>query len=176
MNIKTIIALFATKLTDKVLMIFALRNGGKVKIAKDALRKMQSYKQTSQEKYEAGGVLLGRYIKDSSNIIIDRITVPMGGDIRKRSYFKKQEKRHQKIIDKAWEDSNGTCNYIGEWHTHPECYPYPSIIDKNEWKRKLKEDKFDDRYLYFIIVGTKTTKIWRGDKETLKIRKLSLDE
>ncbi len=153
-------------------MIFFKEKGGELKLNDEAVQKMLLFVQDEKSKPEGGGVLLGRFLKNSENIIIDRVSVPMIGDVRKRNYFKRAQKRHQKIIDTAWEKSNGTCNYLGEWHTHPENYPTPSWLDKKEWKRKLREDTFDSKNLLFVIVGIKETRIWEGDKVTLKIKRL----
>lgn len=152
--------------------IFEMSNKGIIKIDTRALDEMFLYKQEKKEMEEAGGVLLGRFIKESKNIIIDKITVPMIGDLRSRYSFKRAAKMHQIIIDREWEKSKGTCNYLGEWHTHPENYPTPSSVDKNDWKRKLKGDIYSSRYLYFIIIGIKELVIWEGDRRTLKLKQL----
>jgi integrative and conjugative element protein (TIGR02256 family) len=157
----------------KLMNTFILSNKGKIKIDEFALTKMLSYKQDESHKLESGGVLLGRFIKDSKNIIIDRITVPMIGDKQERTRFKRNEKTHQRIIDAAWRNTNGTCNYLGEWHTHPENHPSPSKIDKESWKKKLGGDSFSSRYLYFIIIGIKSICVWEGDRRTLNLKEIN---
>lgn len=122
---------------------------------------------------EAGGVLLGRVLKETGDIIIDEITVPTEGDQRSRFTFYRSRKKHQQAIDMAWEDSQKTCNYLGEWHTHPEPVPTPSSVDLRNWKARLKKDFFDGPCLYFIIVGTETIEAWEGCKESGNIVKLS---
>ncbi|PRR70132.1 Mov34/MPN/PAD-1 family protein [Clostridium thermopalmarium] len=150
-------------------IIFRKSDGGKIKIDVYALQKIMKYLQDDQEKCEAGGVLLGRYIIDSSDIVVDDITTPMKNDTRQRCFFLKQKKYHQKVVTEKWIKSKGTCNYLGEWHTHPEPIPTPSYIDISEWKRLLKENKFDSQYLYFIIAGTEKLRIWEGNKSSLSI-------
>ena len=151
---------------------FVLSNEGKLNISEDVLKSMIIYIQDQRHKREAGGVLIGRFIKNSKHIIVDEISVPMAGDVRSRTFFKREVKKHQEIIDKAWERSNGTLNYLGEWHTHPENYPSPSHIDLASWKLKLTNDIFSSRYLYFIIVGIKEIGVWEGDRRKLMIKKL----
>jgi len=165
---------YVVKTINMLGMIFQRRSDGKIKINTSVVERMQEFIQNRKYKLEAGGVLLGRYLKDSENIIVDRITVPMVGDKQERNYFKRQEKRHQMVIEKAWDKSGGTCNYLGEWHTHAEWYPVPSQLDKKEWKRKLKEDIFDSDTLYFIIVGIKKIRVWEGNKTTMKIKRINL--
>jgi len=153
-------------------MIVKLQNRGLFKIGEVPLARMLSYNQDSREKKEAGGVLLGRFILNSKNIVVDRVTVPMIGDLRERYKFIRGEKMHQRVIQSAWEKSGGTCNYLGEWHTHPEKYPSPSDQDIQNWRRILRTGVFSSLCLYFVIVGTRESYIWEGNRKTLKIKKL----
>jgi len=153
-------------------LVFQLTISAKLKFDTNALARVESFRQHSPSLLEAGGVLLGRFIKDSDNIIIDAVSIPMIGDKRTRNTFKRGAFMHQRVIDWAWLKSKGTCNYLGEWHTHPEKYPTPSLVDWNDWKRKLKEDTFSGRFLYFVIVGIKEICIWQGDREKMKFKKL----
>jgi integrative and conjugative element protein (TIGR02256 family) len=153
-------------------MKYTASNKGNIKIGEEALQRMSAYMQLEKDHCEAGGVILGRFIRNSKDIVIDKVSVPMIGDKRSRFYFIRGAKMHQRIIDTEWNRSNGTCNYLGEWHTHPEPYPEPSKVDIANWKQRLQEDTFFSRYLYFIIVGQKETYMWEGDRRTLKIKKL----
>lgn len=154
--------------------IFEITNGGKIKLAGSVIEILQQHKQVNKDSFESGGVLLGRFIKVSKNIVVDKITPPMKGDKQTRFSFKRLSPLHQEIITEEWKKSNGTCNYLGEWHTHPEDYPTPSGVDIKDWKRKLKKDVFSGRYLYFVIAGIKSIEIWEGDRRTLEIVKLKI--
>jgi integrative and conjugative element protein (TIGR02256 family) len=151
---------------------FKMTNGGHLKIDAHCIRTMRPYIQTKPDMDEAGGVLLGRFITHSKNIVIDKVSVPMFGDKRTRTTFKRLSPMHQLFIDKEWQESKGTCNYLGEWHTHPEQDPWPSGVDTRDWKRKLKTDIFSSRFLYFVIAGTKQVRIWEGDRRTYIIEQL----
>lgn len=147
-------------------------NMGTIKISEPVKNSFLNHVQNEEDIPESGGVLLGRLIKDSKDIIIDIITVPTLGDKQKRNSFVRGAKMHQKIIDSVWEKSNGTCNYLGEWHTHPENYPSPSRIDIKDWKKHLVRNTFSSLFLYYIIVGIKEINVWEGNRRTLKIKKL----
>lgn len=153
---------------------YKLSNGGFIEIDRTALGIMLGYRQKRKNDSEAGGVLLGRFILESKNIVIDEVTKPFSSDIRERARFKRGP-QHQKMIDEKWLLSKGKCNYLGEWHTHPEEYPDPSGKDKSEWKRILKGDTFSSRYLYFVIIGTRDFGLWEGDRRTLKIKELKYE-
>lgn len=155
-------------------VIFAITNGGRIKLTCSLVETLRLYIQVQKNSIESGGVLLGRFIKNSKDIIIDKITTPLKGDKQTRFSFKRISPLHQVIITEEWRKSKGTCNYLGEWHTHPEDFPTPSGVDINDWKRKLKKDVFSGRYLYFIIAGIKSIDIWEGDTRTIEIIKLKI--
>ena len=56
---------------------------------------------------------------------------------------------------------------MGEWHTHPENIPEPSLIDKKNWKKIWNQKEDGD--LFNVIVGTKEIRIWKCN---LKIERL----
>jgi len=155
-------------------MTFNYSNILKFELSVESLQKLSVFVQDQSETPESGGILLGRYIKDCEDIVVDDVTIPMDGDKQSRYSFYRAQKNHQKIIDAEWEKSNGTCNSLGEWHSHPEPYPSPSRLDLSGWRKKIKQDIYDHNALYFVIVGQKQINVWRGDKDTMKIEKLSL--
>jgi integrative and conjugative element protein (TIGR02256 family) len=116
---------------------------------------------------------MGRFINNSEDIVVDKITLPMPGDKATRFSFFRNRNSHQKIIDREWEASCFTCTYLGEWHTHPEPIPTPSFVDKNDWKRKMKQDVFDSDFLFFMIVGTAEIWLWEGNKHKNSITALN---
>lgn len=174
MSIKTLLVQFVAKKQQNKCsaLYFRKSNGGIFKLSGTVVAKLLSCAQTADTIPEGGGVLLGRYIIQSPNIIVDRITVPSGYDIRSRFRFFRGFLYHQKIIDIVWKRSKCRFNYIGEWHTHPEPNPYPSTIDLRDWKRRLENDTVDNDSTFFIIVGTNKINVWEGKKSDRKILKL----
>ena len=142
-------------------LTFARRDGGRLQIAPAACAVLWANAQVGPSALEAGGVLLGRHIRSSQEIIIDTVTTPLPGDLRSRFQFHRSRRRHQEAIDRAWADSNGTCTYLGEWHTHPEPDPRPSVVDWLGWLRKLLMDQFSDS-IFFVVVGTAEVRAWEG--------------
>ena len=49
-------------------------------------------------------------------------------------------------------NSHGEISYLGEWHTHPEDFPKPSIVDKQEWNNIKSKRKYP---IFFLIIGRK---------------------
>jgi len=167
-------ALSATTLTLRDDLVFARPNRGRIKLPAEVIASIHSYVQNDRHKPEGGGVMLGRYIIDSQDVVIDKISFPMPGDRATRTTFFRKKKAHQQIIDREWEVSSHTCTYLGEWHTHPEPYPSPSSIDDTNWKRKLKDDIVDSDSLFFLIVGTSEMRMWEGNRRLRTISLLKL--
>jgi integrative and conjugative element protein (TIGR02256 family) len=152
------------------LPIFTKSDGGRIEISNHALSQMLVYVQNTRRKREAGGILIGRYIVDSLDIVIDQVTVPMAGDRRERFSFWRDCKRHQQILDQIWLESESTSTYLGEWHTHPENVPTPSNIDIKNWLRQLSDVIFSGESLFFIIIGIKTLIVLEGQKKHTNIQ------
>ncbi|WP_233166053.1 Mov34/MPN/PAD-1 family protein [Archangium sp. Cb G35] len=146
--------------------------GAVVKVDSTALARMLEYRQEGENQDEAGGVLLGRHIVGCRDVVVDEVTCPMPGDLRMLTAFHRDRERHQQVIDERWRDSQGTCLYLGEWHTHPEPYPMPSLVDVVDWCRRLRQDQFHGESLFFIIVGIREVCIWEGFRDSLELVQL----
>ena len=155
-------------------LVYVRPNGGRIKLPVEVIMSIRGFVQNDRHKPEGGGVMLGRYIIGSQDVVIDKISFPMPGDKATRTTFFRKKRAHQQIIDKEWEDSNHTCTYLGEWHTHPERCPTPSCIDEFNWKKKLKKDVFDSDHLFFLIVGTSEMRMWEGHRPSKTISMLKL--
>lgn len=102
---------------------------------------------------EAGGILLGTV--HGSSIVVTEATIPTTSDICLHNYFERMPFGHSSVARVRWKASGGTVRYVGEWHTHPQEYPYPSALDRVEWN-KLSWLRSDGRPLLAVIVGCKS--------------------
>ncbi|WP_123598204.1 Mov34/MPN/PAD-1 family protein [Pseudomonas frederiksbergensis] len=107
-----------------------------VVISSEVLELISRYKQSAPDDCEAGGILIG--VMHGPHLEITGATGPQQTDKRYRMRFRRSEAGHQFILNRRWENSGGTENYVGEWHTHPESDPQPSSIDLKEWSRTSK--------------------------------------
>ena len=153
-------------------LVFLNSAGHRLKLRRYVTAQMYVYLQNKPGIVESGGVLLGRYILNCSDVVVDRITTPVAGDRRTRIRFFRSARSHQQVIDAAWFSSNGTCNYVGEWHTHPEPDPSPSLVDILDWRRRFLLDRIDSEVLYFVILGTRQLNVWQVNRGALRIEKL----
>jgi integrative and conjugative element protein (TIGR02256 family) len=144
---------------------FERSGGGRFKIDGHAMRKMTGYAQRLPGHPEAGGLLLGRHILDSCDMVVDVVTVPMPGDLRTEYGFRRRSKMHQVLMERAWRDSKQTCTYLGEWHTHPQAVPVPSMVDKENWRIRMRDDLYEGDTLFFIILGTERMVVWEVKRD-----------
>ncbi len=151
---------------------FIRKEGSKVKIDSAPLAILRKYRQIGKKDKEAGGILIGRMIENSKDVIVDEISVPSLLDRCSRfSFFR--SKSVQKIINSKWNVSLQTQNYLGEWHTHPEPSPFPSGQDLRDWTNILNKGIFDQDFLIFIIVGQAAISAWelrKGDTMPQQLR------
>jgi integrative and conjugative element protein (TIGR02256 family) len=155
--------------TEQIPQYFVRTRDGSLKLGSDALATMLGHAQLAPDAAEAGGVLMGRHIIGTRDVVVDRVTTPMRGDRRSRMAFTRRKRRHQQVLDEEWERSGGTRVYLGEWHTHPEPIPMPSGVDMDDWRRRLQEDIVEARSVFFLIVGQLEIRAWEGSRRTFGV-------
>ena len=149
--------------------------GVRFKIDAAVVHLFRRHVQNGPHRPEAGGVLLGRQIRETCDSVVDRASTPMPRDERGRLFFNRRDPGHQVFMDEAWKASEGTTVYLGEWHTHPEPVPRPSGVDLHDWRRRLKHDDVPSQETFFVIVGKSEVCVWRGDRRSGAIRQMRAD-
>jgi len=140
-------------------MVFRVSDRQRLIFVPTAVEQMVAFRQRSWWQSEAGGVLLGRHLLDSDDLVVDEITTPQNSDRRGRlSFFR--SKRHGKIAQTRWSEEASTLAYLGLWHTHPEVDPTPSGVDLKDWEQALSKDTFPGNQLFFPIVGIERIRVW----------------
>jgi integrative and conjugative element protein (TIGR02256 family) len=157
-------------------IVFTARDGQRMKLDAGAVVALNAFRQSAPGALEAGGVLLGRWIIERNDVVVDHLTTPMRGDRRFRFAFYRDQRAHQRRIDEAYASSGGTCGYLGEWHTHPEPTPTPSDTDIEDWRRRLRRDQVDVPFVFFAIVGTAEICVWRGARAKAQLEKMEVSD
>ncbi len=155
-------------------MKFARPGGGTVEVAMRALALIDLKRQREIGSSEAGGLLLGRTIRDSKDVIIDTVSLPQALDRMSRFRFVRARRPAQRLVTRTWEESEGVRNYLGEWHTHPEDSPTPSFVDISDWKRIAAEVQSEHASLLFLIAGRVELRLWEACRKTFKISGLTI--
>ncbi len=129
---------------------------GFILIEDQVIRFLAPYRQRLPDSPESGGILLG--YRRESHLHVTNATAPTGTDIQSRTSFMRSADQHSQAAQSQWQDSRGTMDYLGEWHTHPELNPNPSVIDISGWKHICRSRK---RPMLFIIAGMEDG-LWVG--------------
>jgi integrative and conjugative element protein (TIGR02256 family) len=154
------------------LLTFARHRGGKVEFSTAASLTLLGNRQSGARSAESGGLLLGRLVEGTADVVVDEATEPTTYDRRRRFFFRRARAGAQKLVDMAWKQSSGTRNYLGEWHTHPEQDPHPSSHDVTEWMRVSREAVYEQDALLFVIVGIEMVGVWEIVKATRAVARL----
>jgi integrative and conjugative element protein (TIGR02256 family) len=96
---------------------------------------------------ESGGLLLG-FIREN-HFDVRNVTIPYRYDYSSQYSFIRKDRNHINNFQ-SLKKLNKDITYIGEWHTHSEENPKPSIIDLHEWNI-IKSTRFYP--IVFMIFG-----------------------
>ncbi|MBS7690743.1 Mov34/MPN/PAD-1 family protein [Pseudomonas lalucatii] len=140
-------------------LVFRVTSHQRLILVEDAVNQMKAFAQHKWWHTEAGGVLLGRHLLDSGDVVVDEVTMPQSTDCRSRFSFFRSSK-HQALARERWQNQLNTMAYLGLWHTHPEVDPTPSGVDHRDWQQAVSRDEFEGERLYFPIIGTQRIRIW----------------
>ncbi|MDN2713684.1 Mov34/MPN/PAD-1 family protein [Janthinobacterium sp. SUN120] len=140
-------------------LVFRVSSNQRLILVEEAIEQMLAFRQRSWWQSEAGGVLLGRHLLDTDDVVVDEVTTPQKSDRRSRFGFFRS-KKHSTIAQGRWSEEASTVAYLGLWHTHPEPDPTPSGIDRQDWKQALSKDTFHGDMLFFPIVGIERIRVW----------------
>lgn len=143
-------------------------------ILEHALQQMHAFAQHRWWNSEAGGILLGRHLLESHDVVVDEVSTPQDTDRRSRfSFFR--SRKHEQVARQRWFEEHGTSAYLGLWHTHPQRDPMPSDVDEHDWQQAVANDTYEGDRLFFPIIGTQCMRIWtlsrRGTFRELKLEK-----
>lgn len=141
-------------------------------LSDDVLQSLLKHIQHQPHHPESCGVMIGRELHNGS-IIVDMVTEPQETDIQTRFYCKRNEAYHQAEVEKAWHESDGTANYLGEWHTHPEDHPVASFFDRLQWRQLNEKIEIDSNRLFFVIVGRKSISVYMMNRDNAEVRQLA---
>jgi integrative and conjugative element protein (TIGR02256 family) len=158
---------------DAVRLVFRVTPDQRLIFTENAVQQMLAHVQWSFWKREAGGVLLGRHLLDSNDVVVDEVTGPQSSDRRTRiSFFR--SKKHEELAKVRWSEEENTLAYLGLWHTHPEDSPTPSGVDRKDWQQAVEKDTFDGPQLFFPIVGRREIRVWTKSRrgQILELTKL----
>ncbi|MDR3583990.1 MAG: Mov34/MPN/PAD-1 family protein [Desulfosporosinus sp.] len=146
-----------------------LPNRKVVDILPEVFQEISKWIQNDDYAPEGGGFILGYKHEGTGNISLEFVTYPQPLDIRSRACFKIRDPIHRQLLLKARARKSF---YMGVWHTHPQTIPAPSPVDWDDWNDTLIKDKTASEYVFFLISGTESVRVWVGDFKTKRIMEI----
>lgn len=128
----------------------------KIEISQKVLNKLPQITQVLDGN-ERGGILMGKLYFKRNKILITDIVESNSKALGKYN-FEMDVEYIQKKITSIWEKSAHTETYLGDWHTHPEYYPKPSLRDYITFSKNFFQSSIDQNFLIYIILGYKKEK------------------
>lgn len=129
-----------------------------------------SYRQKKEQDFETGGVLMGQLYPKSNKIVVSHALI-CKHEFSSRYKLNLNIKCLQSKINKIWEDSCGTVTYIGDWHTHPEKNPQPSLLDYKTFVINYYQSQFNQNILLYMVLGSHQN-IWFKSFNKYKFQKI----
>ena len=105
---------------------------------------------------EYGGLLVGRYVKNNEEVIIQETVLPIKFKSSEFSFERGTEGMRETLT--AFFEKSPSLIYVGEWHTHPNGRPVPSHVDFSALQAIAEHDEvLIKNPLLLIISLTKTS-------------------
>ncbi|MCF8276153.1 MAG: Mov34/MPN/PAD-1 family protein [Flavobacteriales bacterium] len=105
---------------------------------------------------EFGGIFLGSSV-DETTTLISCSVIPDKYVSDKTSFTRHPDNLNDEI-HRAYNESNGQINYLGEWHTHPDGSPNYSTKDLNTMRDIGESDTVVTDHPLLLIMGIKRSK------------------
>jgi len=123
-------------------------SGETIMLTEVAIEHLICHRQTRWWQREAGGLLFARF--DNQAIIIEEATGPRPTDRRTPFSYWPDRKAEQAEIDERFERG---LHYVGDWHSHPQKVPKPSLRDERTMVSRVKYSRHQLNGILFAIIG-----------------------
>ncbi|WP_341896748.1 Mov34/MPN/PAD-1 family protein [Sphingobium sp. YR657] len=119
----------------------------KLLLPKAVIEDIRAHSERSVRGHERGGIILG--FRKADALQVESVTFPQIWDQSSPTMFRRSERGHRISALREWMRSDQTCDWLGEWHTHPGGLAAPSFIDKASWVRLARHAKKSMAFLIF---------------------------
>lgn len=141
-----------------------IKDFGLLRVSKELVNNLISYRQLKKETPESGGVLIGMHLNSVGRLLINNYTPPQKFDKQGRYLYHRSSEHNNLVLD-IWKESGQKSTYVGLWHTHAEEIPSYSPVDKKDWIDSLNKSIYEGDRLFFFIVGQTHIRCWMGVKK-----------
>lgn len=151
---------------------YGIINSDQILVIEDSVVTYFSENRQAAMSPEIGGLLFATITREK--VIIQLATPPCSSDLCTRFSFIPNRNTQRKLIKENFKKG---LHLVGEWHTHPQSDPVPSITDLDSMRESFIKSKHELNNLVLIIVGNSTSdlKLWVGiHNETRHYRLLEI--
>jgi integrative and conjugative element protein (TIGR02256 family) len=124
-------------------------SGQSLVFSRRVLKLFEECRQIAPELPEAGGQLFAKLA--GNQILIQQATGPRPSDKRTRMHFVPDRLAEQREIARMHKDG---LHYVGDWHTHPDAYPVPSMTDIQSIRECVLRSRHELQGFTMVVVGT----------------------
>lgn len=125
-------------------------------------QEIRASRQKRGKAVETGGILFGKRDDTLRIIWVDAASGPPPDSKHSRMEFLCGVRGVQRAHERWRERTRGSVEYVGTWHTHPECKPRPSGKDWMGMARILTTGNPPPRRCLLLIVGLQKKNPWLG--------------
>lgn len=104
---------------------------------------------------EYGGLLVGRYVNDNKEVLIEQTVLPKKFKSSAFS-FERGVEGLRNILAGLFR-KNPSLIYVGEWHTHPDGRPVPSSTDSSALRTIAEHKDVFIKNPLLLIIGVSST-------------------
>lgn len=132
-----------------VMVFFGQYPGGPVvALESNVLDIFDRFRQHRPWRREAGGQLFAQIT--GPHLIVKEATTPSQLDRRSRHSFQPHRPTEQWQIKQNFHRG---LHFVGDWHTHPQLRPEPSVTDLQSVRDCLQRSRHDLKSLLLVVVG-----------------------
>lgn len=124
-------------------------SGRRLVLPPPALAHFARFRQLRCWHREAGGQIFSRLA--GPDVSIDRVTGPRRTDRRGRHSYIPDRNAEQREIQDLYAEG---MHFVGDWHTHPQPLPSPSITDVASIEDCVRRSGWTAYGFFLVIVGT----------------------
>lgn len=131
------------------MIVFPIGSSGQVlAFQPGVIAHVMAHRQIHWWQSEAGGQLFARFT--DNQILVSEATGPRPGDRRTRWSYRPDARAEQREIDQM--HALGL-HYIGDWHTHPQAEPVPSLPDFESIAECVRKSTHNLNGFVLMVVG-----------------------
>ena len=100
---------------------------------------------------EFGGILVGCYVNNFKTCLLEDVIISLRSKSSRYSF----ERHNVDLLEKLayYYNASPSLIYLGEWHSHPDGMPYPSVTDRKAMKQIVEDENVKIISPLLIILG-----------------------